>query len=61
MKIIHMSDPTGLRPPGFLEINVEGDSVEVFHQARDGNDWTTVRLFEEDTFFVSLAAARPYV
>ena len=32
-----MSDPTGLRLPGFLEIDLEEDAVTVTHQAWSGD------------------------
>jgi 3',5'-cyclic AMP phosphodiesterase CpdA len=34
-----MRDPTGLQPPGFLEIDLEGDLVRVSHHAWDGQAW----------------------
>ena len=34
-----MSDPTGLRLPGFLEIDLQGDAVTVTHQGWSGEEW----------------------
>jgi hypothetical protein len=34
-----MRDPTGLRPPGFLEIDLEYDTVRVAHHAWNGTEW----------------------
>ena len=53
-----MTDPTGLRLPGFLEINLKDDSVDVLHQAWDGKNWTTVPMFQSPGFFAPNAGAR---
>jgi len=39
-----MSDPTGLRLPGFLEIGLEEDAVTVTHQAWSGTGWKAVPM-----------------
>jgi 3',5'-cyclic AMP phosphodiesterase CpdA len=41
-----MSDPTGLRLPGFLEIDFEGDAVTVIHQAWSGTNWKEVPMLQ---------------
>jgi hypothetical protein len=46
-----MRDPTGLRLPGFLEIDLVGETVSVTHQARDGTDWKAVPLLRQINFF----------
>jgi hypothetical protein len=53
-----MTDPTRVRPPGFLEINIDDDSVEVIHQAWDGKNWSAVPTFHDDAFFAPNAVAR---
>jgi hypothetical protein len=39
-----MSDPTGLRLPGFLEIDLQNDTVTVTHQAWSGAEWKAVPM-----------------
>jgi 3',5'-cyclic AMP phosphodiesterase CpdA len=39
-----MSDSSGLRLPGFLEINLEDDAVSVTHQAWNGTGWQAVPM-----------------
>jgi hypothetical protein len=46
-----MRDPTGFRLPGFLEIELTGDGVEVFHHAWTGMDWMIVPLVQHPRFF----------
>jgi 3',5'-cyclic AMP phosphodiesterase CpdA len=46
-----MRDPTGFRLPGFLQIELEGDGIEVIHHAWEGAGWMTVPLFENPRFF----------
>ena len=41
-----MRDSTGLRLPGFLEIQLEGDAVTVIHQAWTGSEWTAVPMLQ---------------
>jgi 3',5'-cyclic AMP phosphodiesterase CpdA len=41
-----MSDPMGLRLPGFLEIGLEEDAVTVIHQAWSGTGWKAVPMLE---------------
>lgn len=41
-----MSDSTGLRLPGFLEIGLEEDAVTVTHQAWSGTGWKAVLMLE---------------
>lgn len=50
-----MSDPTGFRRPGFLEIRLEGPSVDVTHHAWTGAEWMAVPLLRDPTLF----AGRP--
>jgi 3',5'-cyclic AMP phosphodiesterase CpdA len=51
-----MRDPTGLRPPGFLEITLHDGSVSVVHHAWQGNDWALRPLFQDANFFRTEAA-----
>ena len=46
-----LRDPTGLRPPGFLEIALHDAAVSVTHHAWVGEEWTTVPLFQNPAFF----------
>ncbi len=39
-----MRDPTGLRQPGFLEIDLDADTVNVTHHAWSGKQWNAVPL-----------------
>ncbi len=39
-----MRDPTGLRLPGFLEIQLEGDTVTVTHHAWSGGEWKAIPM-----------------
>jgi 3',5'-cyclic AMP phosphodiesterase CpdA len=48
-----LRDPTGLRPPGFLEIELEGDDVTVIHHAWTGADWSSRPLDRATGFFRS--------
>jgi hypothetical protein len=41
-----MRDPTGLRPPGFLEIDLEDDTVRVAHHAWDGTQWRIDQILQ---------------
>ncbi len=42
-----MRDPTGLRLPGFLEIQLELDAVTVTHQAWSGCEWKAVPMLQK--------------
>jgi 3',5'-cyclic AMP phosphodiesterase CpdA len=46
-----LRDKTGLRPPGFLEITLDGHAVIVHHHAWTGDAWDVRRLFEARDFF----------
>jgi 3',5'-cyclic AMP phosphodiesterase CpdA len=46
-----LRDPTGHRPPGFLEILFSGDDVTVDHHAWRGNSWELIRLHRAANFF----------
>jgi 3',5'-cyclic AMP phosphodiesterase CpdA len=46
-----LRDPTGLRPPGFLEITLHDRAVSVVHHAWDGTDWSTLPLHQAPDFF----------
>lgn len=46
-----LRDPTGLRPPGFLEIVLKDQDVSVVQHAWAGDDWTERPMFQAPTFF----------
>lgn len=46
-----LRDRTGLRPPGFLQIELAGDDVTVIHHAWSGEQWTTRHLARVPGFF----------
>ncbi len=46
-----LGDPTGLRLPGFLEINLVGNAVTVTHHAWTGKEWGTFPMYEGPNFF----------
>ena len=46
-----LRDPTGLRPPGFLEIDLHQSSVSVTHHAWVGQTWEIRPLFQNPDFF----------
>jgi 3',5'-cyclic AMP phosphodiesterase CpdA len=46
-----LRDPTGIRPPGFLEIELEGDDVTAIHHAWDGAAWSARPFFQVAQFF----------
>ena len=48
-----LRDKTGLRPPGFLEIELEGDDVRVVHHAWTGAEWSALPLFQASGFFTA--------
>jgi hypothetical protein len=41
-----LRDPTGLRLPGFLEIQLEAGAVTVIHQAWSGSGWKAVPMLQ---------------
>ncbi len=49
-----LRDPTGLRPPGFLEIDLEGPLVTVQHHACVNDQWTIIPLLKNLPLFGSL-------
>jgi 3',5'-cyclic AMP phosphodiesterase CpdA len=54
-----LRDPTGFRLPGFLEINLNADAVDVIHHAWTGVDWMAVPLISDPHFFGRHAVGRP--
>lgn len=46
-----LRDRSGMRPPGFLEIDLDGWDVRVVHHAWDGAGWQAVSLAERIGFF----------
>jgi 3',5'-cyclic AMP phosphodiesterase CpdA len=46
-----LGDPTGLRLPGFLEIDLNGDGVTVLHHAWTGTAWRVVPMHQDPSFF----------
>jgi 3',5'-cyclic AMP phosphodiesterase CpdA len=46
-----LRDKTGLRPPGFLEIELHDRDVSVLHHAWLGDDWEVRPIFQDPTFF----------
>ncbi len=46
-----LRDPTGLRPPGFLEIELHDRDVSVLHHAWVGDDWEVRPLYQDPAFF----------
>ena len=55
-----LRDPTGLRPPGFLEIELHGDDVSVLHHAWLGSAWEVKPLFQNPAFFAAGSTARAH-
>lgn len=51
-----LRDPTGLRPPGFLEITLHDRDVSVLHHAWVGNDWEIRSLLQVPDFFAPTPA-----
>lgn len=41
-----MRDQTGLRLPGFLETQVEGDTVSVLHHAWSNGEWKAIPMLQ---------------
>lgn len=46
-----LRDPTGLRPPGFLEITLRDRDVSVVHHAWTGAGWDVRPMHQDPTFF----------
>lgn len=46
-----LRDRHGHRPPGFLEIYLEGSSVRVLHHAWVGHRWQVRELYRSESFF----------
>jgi 3',5'-cyclic AMP phosphodiesterase CpdA len=51
-----LRDKTGLRPPGFLEITLDGRNVVVDHHYWTGDGWDIRVLFEAGDFFEKLGS-----
>jgi 3',5'-cyclic AMP phosphodiesterase CpdA len=52
-----MRDPSGFRPPGFLEIVLNGQIVNVSHHAWVRGDWAVFPLVEDLLFFPDASPA----
>jgi 3',5'-cyclic AMP phosphodiesterase CpdA len=52
-----LRDRTGFRPPGFLEINLAGELVNVSHHAWVRNEWAVFPLVEDLPFFPAATSA----
>ena len=48
-----LRDPTGLRPPGFLEIVLHDLDVTVIHHAWTGSEWSIRPMHQNPSFFRS--------
>ncbi len=48
-----LRDPSGLRPPGFLEVELHDQTVAVLHHAWVGRDWEVRPLFQQPNFFAA--------
>jgi 3',5'-cyclic AMP phosphodiesterase CpdA len=46
-----LRDKTGRRAPGFLEITLEGGTVDVTHHAWSAETWVTVPMLRAESFF----------
>lgn len=46
-----LRDPTGLRPPGFLEVTLKDRAVSVVHHAWTGAEWDVRPLHQDPEFF----------
>ena len=46
-----LRDPTGMRPPGFVEITLHDRDVSVVQHAWNGEAWETRPLFQNPAFF----------
>jgi 3',5'-cyclic AMP phosphodiesterase CpdA len=54
-----LRDPTGLRPPGFLEIEMHDRDVSVLHHAWVGEGWEVRPLFQDPAFFEAHRQSSP--
>jgi 3',5'-cyclic AMP phosphodiesterase CpdA len=52
-----LRDPTGLRPPGFLEITLHDRDVSVVHHAWVGHEWLVNPLYQDPVFFPARSEA----
>src|SRR5262249_39113503 len=52
-----LRDPTGLRPPGFLEITLHDRDVSVVHHAWSSRGWEPLPIHQDPTFFPARAPA----
>lgn len=50
-----LRDPTGIRPPGFVEITLHDRGVSAIHHAWVGTTWETRPLFQNPEFFAPAA------
>jgi len=50
-----LRDPTGLRPPGFLELTLHDRDLSVVHHAWNSGEWTERPLFQDPAFFAPRA------
>ena len=48
-----LRDPNGLRPPGFLEIEMHDRDVSILHHAWVGDGWEVKPLFQDPAFFAA--------
>ena len=53
-----LRDPAGLRPPGFLEIELHQSSVSVTHHAWVGQEWEVRPFFQNPEFFPQTVISR---
>ncbi|MDR3637535.1 MAG: metallophosphoesterase [Isosphaeraceae bacterium] len=51
-----LRDPTGLRPPGFLEITLHNQDVSVVHHAWLGTEWDARPIYQDPSFFPAAGA-----
>lgn len=54
-----LRDPTGRRPPGFLEIDLTEQSVTVRHHAWTGSDWSVAPMITDLRLFHSEPSTLP--
>ena len=52
-----LRDPTGLRPPGFLEITLHDRAISVSHHAWLGDAWEIRVLYQNPSLFAELGPA----
>ncbi|WP_422929391.1 metallophosphoesterase family protein [Singulisphaera sp. PoT] len=48
-----LRDPTGMRPPGFLEIELQDDDVTVTHHAWTGTEWSERPFYSAPSFYAA--------